>query len=274
VGVTAAQPRAGRNLPAAFAVGGGLAAVVVASLLLWRPAFLAVIVAAVVVATWEMVRAVRVTDARPPLLPLLAGGAAMPVVAWFWGVEALSLGLLVTVLAVLVWRLFEGPAGYQRDVSTATLIAVYVPFLGGFAALLGAPDDGHWRVLVMLAVVVLTDTGGYVAGVLFGRHPMAPAISPKKTWEGLAGSLIAAAAGGALGLAVFFDVDWWWGAVCGLVVAVAAVVGDLAESMLKRDIGIKDMSTLLPGHGGLMDRLDSILFAAPAAYLLLSVLAG
>jgi phosphatidate cytidylyltransferase len=271
--VTTTKPRAGRNLPAAFAVGGGLAAVVVASLLVWRPAFLAVIVAAVVVATWEMARAVRVTQARPPLPPLLAGGAGMTVAAWFAGPEALSLGLLVTVLAILVWRLFGGPDGYQRDVSTATLIAVYVPFLGGFAALLGAADDGQWRVLVMLAVVVLTDTGGYVAGVFFGRHPMAPAISPKKSWEGLAGSLLAAAAGGAVGLALFFDVDWWWGAVCGLLVAVAAVVGDLAESMLKRDIGIKDMSTLLPGHGGLMDRLDSILFAAPAAYLLLSVLA-
>jgi phosphatidate cytidylyltransferase len=274
VGVTTTEPRAGRNLPAAFAVGGGLAAVVIASLLVWRPAFLAVVVAAVGVATWEMVRAVRVTGARPPLPPLLAGGVAMPVVAWFWGLEALSLGLLGTVLAVLIWRLYEGPTGYQRDVSTATLIAVYVPFLGGFAAMLGAADDGQWRVLVMFAVVVLTDTGGYVAGVFFGRHPMAPTISPKKTWEGLAGSLLAAAAGGAVGLALLLDVDWWWGAVCGLLVAGAAVVGDLAESMLKRDIGIKDMSTLLPGHGGLMDRLDSILFAAPAAYLLLSVLTG
>lgn len=274
MGVTAAQPRAGRNLPAAFAVGGGLAALALASLLVWRPAFLGVIVAAVGAATWELVRAIRVTGARPPLPPLLAGGAAMTVAAWFWGAEALSLGLLLTVLAVLVWRLFEEPSGYQRDVSTATLVAVYVPFLGGFAALLGAADDGQWRVLVMLAVVVLTDTGGYVAGVFFGRHPMAPAISPKKSWEGLAGSLLAAAAGGSAGLALFFDVDWWWGAVCGLLVAGAAVLGDLAESMLKRDIGIKDMSTLLPGHGGLMDRLDSILFAAPAAYLLLSVLAG
>jgi phosphatidate cytidylyltransferase len=123
-------------------------------------------------------------------------------------------------------------------------------------------------------VVVLTDTGGYVAGVFFGRHPMAPSISPKKSWEGLAGSLLAAAAGGALGLALFFEVDWWWGAVFGLLVAGAAVLGDLAESLLKRDLGVKDMGTLLPGHGGLMDRVDSHLFAAPAAYLLLSVLAG
>lgn len=266
--------RAGRDLPAAFAVGGGLAAAVLAALLVWRPAFLVVIVAAVGVATWEMVRTVRVTGAHPPLVPLLAGGAAMPVVAWFWGTEALSLSLLATVLAVVVWRLGGGPDGYQQDVSTATLIAVYVPFLAGFAALLAVPEDGHWRVLLMLAVVVLTDTGGYVAGVFFGRHQLAPTVSPKKSWEGLAGSLLAAAAGGAVGLPLLFGVAWWWGVGFGLVVAAAAVLGDLTESLLKRDLGVKDMSGLLPGHGGLMDRLDSILFAAPTAYLLLSVMAG
>jgi phosphatidate cytidylyltransferase len=247
--------------------------VVLASLLVWRPAFLAVVVAAVCVATWELVRAVRAGGARPPLVPLLAAGVALPAVAWWFGPEALSLGLPVTVLVIAMWRLAEGPAGYQRDLGAATLIAVYVPFLAGFAALLAAPGDGHWRVLTMLAVVVLTDTGGYVAGVFLGRHPMAPAVSPKKSWEGLAGSLLAAAVGGALALAGFFGVAWWWGVVCGLLVAGAAVLGDLTESLLKRDLGIKDMSDLLPGHGGVMDRVDSILFAAPAAYLLLSVLA-
>jgi phosphatidate cytidylyltransferase len=126
----------------------------------------------------------------------------------------------------------------------------------------------------MLAVVVLTDTGGYVAGVAFGRHPMAPLVSPNKSWEGLAGSLLAAAAGGAVGLPLLFGVAWWWGVLFGLLTAGAAVLGDLAESLLKRDLGVKDMSGLLPGHGGLMDRLDSILFAAPTAYLLLGVVAG
>lgn len=263
--------RAGRDLVAAFTVGGGLAALVLASLLVWRPAFLVIVVAGVWGATWELVRALRAGGARPPQVPLFAGGLAMIGLAWWGGLAALSLGLLVSVLAAMVWRLVRGPEGYHHDVGAATLILVYVPFLGGFAALLAAADDGTWRVLVTLIVVVLTDTGGYVSGVFFGRHPMAPSVSPKKSWEGLAGSLVAAAAGGAVGMAVA-GMAWWVGVLFGVVVAGAAVLGDLAESLLKRDLGIKDMSGLLPGHGGVMDRVDSVLFAVPTAYLLLEVL--
>ncbi|MBO4206334.1 phosphatidate cytidylyltransferase [Micromonospora echinofusca] len=266
------QSRAGRNLPAAIGVGVTLAAVVLVPLFLFRPAFLAVVAVAVAVGSWEMARAVRRADANPPLVPLLAGAVLMVGLAWWAGPDALSLGLLVTVLAAMVWRLADGPAGYQRDLTATALIAVYVPFLGGFAALLAAPDDGHLRVLVTLAAVVLSDTGGYAAGVTFGRHPMAPTVSPKKSWEGFAGSVLAAALGGALLLWSCFDVAPWWGALFGLAVSGAAVLGDLGESMIKRDLGVKDMSNLLPGHGGLMDRLDSILFAAPTAYLLLTVL--
>lgn len=266
--------RAGRNLPAAIGVGLALGAAIVVPLFLFRPAFLAVVAIAVVVGIWELVRAVRPKGARPPLPPLIGGGLLMVGLAWWAGPDALSLGLLVTVLATLVWRLGEGPAGYQRDLTAATLIAVYVPFLGGFGALLAAePADGDLRVVVTLAAVVLSDTGGYAAGVAFGRHPMAPSVSPKKSWEGFAGSVLAAAMGSALLLTLLLDVAPWWGALFGLAISVAAVLGDLGESMLKRDLGIKDMSNLLPGHGGLMDRLDSILFAVPAGYLLLAILA-
>ena len=264
--------RAGRNLPAAIGVGVALGAVILLALFVYPPAFLAVIVAAVGVAVWELGRAVRRSGAHPPLVPLIAGGALTVGLAWFAGPDALSLGLIVTVLGTMIWRLGDGPGGYQRDLTAATLIAVYVPFLGGFAALLAAaPDDGSWRILATLVAVVLSDTGGYVAGVLFGKHPMAPSVSPKKSWEGFAGSVTAAALGSALLIWLVFDVAPWWGAVFGLAVSCAAVLGDLAESMIKRDLGVKDMSNLLPGHGGLMDRLDSILFAVPTAYLLLAV---
>ncbi|MFV2106695.1 MULTISPECIES: phosphatidate cytidylyltransferase [unclassified Micromonospora] len=267
------RPSAGRDLPAAIGVGLGLVVVVLGSLFLWRPAFLVVLLAAVSLGTWEMIRAVRTSGARPPMTPLLAGGALMSVLAWRIGPDALALGLLVTVLAMLIWRLGDGPSGYQRDAATATLITVYVPFLGGFAALLASRPDGDLQILVTLAAVILSDTGGYAAGVFYGRHRMAPTISPKKSWEGFAGSVAAAGIGSAVLLFLLLDVMPLWGALFGVAVSVAAVLGDLGESMLKRDLGVKDMSNLLPGHGGLMDRLDSILFALPVSYLVLSLIA-
>jgi phosphatidate cytidylyltransferase len=258
----AAKPggRAGRNLKAAIGVGVTLGAIVLVSLFTRREAFLGVVIVAMIVATWEMVRAVGASGARPPM-------------AWYGGAEALTLGLVATAVAALVWRLADGPAGYQRDIVAALLIAVYVPFLGGFAVLLVRPEDGALRVLAAIAGVVLSDTGGYIAGVFLGKHPMAPSVSPAKTWEGFAGSLAATAVGGALMLHFMFDIPWWYGAVFGLAVAAASVLGDLAESLLKRDLGVKDMSSLLPGHGGVMDRLDSVLFAAPTAYAVLSLVA-
>ncbi|MFI7578395.1 phosphatidate cytidylyltransferase [Micromonospora sp. NPDC049497] len=267
-----APSRAGRNLPAAIAVGLCLGALIVVPLVLYPPAFLLVLAGAVGVGIWEMARAVRRADAHPPLVPLVAGGILTVGLAWFAGLDALTLGLVVTLLGTLVWRLGDGTRGLARDLTAATVITVYVPFLAGFAALLAAaPDDGPLRVLVTVVAVVLSDTGGYAAGVNFGKRPMAPTISPKKSWEGFAGSVTAAAVGSALLLWLLFDVAPWWGALFGVAMSCAAVLGDLAESMMKRDLGIKDMSNLLPGHGGLMDRLDSILFAVPTAYLLLAV---
>ncbi|GAA1649271.1 phosphatidate cytidylyltransferase [Catellatospora bangladeshensis] len=265
--------RAGRNVPLSIAVGVGLLAVILTPLFFAKQFFVLILVAAAGLGVWEMARAVRGSGANPPLVPLLGGAVAMMSLAWYAGVDALSIGLLITVLATMVWRMGDGPAGYQRDIGAAALIMVYVPFLLGFAAPLTTPADGQWRIVATLAAVVLSDTGGFVAGVLFGRHPMAPVISPKKSWEGFAGSVIAAGAGSAAILWALLDVAPWWGAVFGVVIAVAAVLGDLAESLLKRDLGIKDMSNILPGHGGIMDRLDSIVFAVPVAYLLLSVLA-
>jgi phosphatidate cytidylyltransferase len=265
--------RAGRNLRAAIGVGVGLGAIILISLFPWRQGFIFLAGLAIAVATGEMARAVRASGARPPLVPLVAGGVAMSGLAWAGGPEALTLGLVATAVAALVWRLSDGPLGYQRDLVAALLIAVYVPFLGSFMILLLRPEDGNLRVLAALAGVVLSDTGGYAAGVFFGKHAMAPSVSPKKSWEGMAGSVLAAAAGGAIMLYFMFGVVWWQGALFGVAVSVASVLGDLAESLIKRDLKIKDMSTLLPGHGGLMDRLDSILFAAPTAYAVLMLVA-
>ncbi|WP_444541818.1 phosphatidate cytidylyltransferase [Asanoa iriomotensis] len=265
--------RAGRNLPAAIGVGVTLGAVLLVSLYTYKLAFLGVLALAVAVGIWEVSRAMRAVRAQPPTIPLIAGGVLMICLAWYAGADALLLGLAATLLAATVWRLADGPKDFKRDLTASTLIAVYVPFLAGFAALLAVPPDGADRVLVVLIGVVLSDTGGYAAGVFLGRHPMAPTISPKKSWEGFGGSLVAAAVGSAISCYFLLNVDFWWGALIGAALSVAAVLGDLFESMLKRDLGVKDMSHLLPGHGGLMDRLDSILFAVPTAYLLLSIFA-
>jgi phosphatidate cytidylyltransferase len=270
--------RAGRNLPAAIAVGVSLVLVVLASLLIYKPAFLGVIAVAGGVGVWEMVQALKKSGADAPLIPLLAGTLLMVGLAWYEGPDALLLGLAVTVLAAVVWRIADGAAAFRRDLTASLLTAIYVPFLLSFGVLLvlsGATDhDGRWRVLCTLFAVVLSDTGGYASGVFLGKHKMAPSISPGKTWEGFAGSISASAIGSALLLYFLLDIPAYWGLLFGAVISIVAVVGDLAESMLKRDLGVKDMSNLLPGHGGVMDRLDSILFAVPTAYLLFALIAA
>jgi phosphatidate cytidylyltransferase len=266
-----APGRAGRNLPAAIAVGLGLGAAITGTL--YSPArwtFVLLVMAAVAIGTREIVLALRTLGARPPLLPLLAGGAVMVALAYRSGPSALFVALVLTVLGALVWRLADPAEGFLRDVAAGTFTAVYVPFLAGFAALLAVPPDGPRRVTAFIAVVVCSDVGGYAAGVLFGKHPMAPSVSPKKSWEGFAGSVLACTLAGALLLFFLLDANPLLGVLFGLAVVATATLGDLGESMVKRDIGIKDMGTLLPGHGGIMDRLDSLLPTAPVAWLLLT----
>jgi phosphatidate cytidylyltransferase len=232
-----------------------------------------VVTAAVLVAVVELSRALQAGGLRPPLVPVLVGALAMELLAWTRGSTGLGIAFLFTVLAVLLWRLAPGPTGYLRDSAAGVLVSLYVPLLAGFAVLLLAPDDGVARVLLFIATVVCNDVGGYAAGVLVGKHPMAPSISPKKSWEGLGGSVLACMAVATPIIALTFHRPWWGGLLFGAAIAASATIGDLAESMIKRDLGIKDMGNLLPGHGGLMDRLDSLLPSAAVAFLLLSALA-
>jgi phosphatidate cytidylyltransferase len=263
--------RAGRNLPIAILIGLLLGALILVPLYSPYPwAFMFVIAAAMAVGTYEVVKALQGLGAQPPLLPLLAGGGTMVVLAYQQGAELLFVALVLTVLACIVWRLADPAEGYLRDAAAATFTAVYVPFLISFAALMLVPHDGNRWVTVFIATVVCSDVGGYAVGSLIGRHPMAPSVSPKKSWEGFVGSVVFCALGGAIMFDQILHASQVHGVIFGLAVVVTATLGDLGESMVKRDIGVKDMGNLLPGHGGIMDRLDSLLIAAPIAWLLLT----
>ncbi|WP_404956009.1 phosphatidate cytidylyltransferase [Streptomyces sp. 147326] len=270
------KKRAGRDLRAAIGVGVGLGAVIFASLLIVKAVFVGVIVVAVVVGLWELTsRMQEKKGIKAPLVPLAVGGAAMVIAGYVRGAEGAWVAMALTVLAVLVWRMTEPPEDYLKDVTAGAFAAFYVPFLATFVAMLLTADDGSRRVITFLLLTVVSDTGAYAVGWRFGKNKLAPRISPGKTREGLFGAVAFAMAAGALCMEFLIDGGaWWQGLLLGLAVAVSATLGDLGESMIKRDLGIKDMGTLLPGHGGIMDRLDSLLPTAPVVWLLLAAFVG
>lgn len=268
---TANPPRAGRNLPAAITVALVLLAGIGLSLFIWKPAFVLVVTAAAVIGVLELVRALRGSRVHPPLVPLLLATGIVPLAFW-GGMDGLALGFAAAVGLVLLWRAAGLPDGAVADVAGGAFIVAYVPLLASFAVLMLAEPDGVGRIITFLFVTIASDTGGYAVGVLRGRTPMAPQLSPKKSWEGFGGSVVTSAVVGAVLVVWLLDGAWWAGLVVGALAACFATVGDFAESALKRDLGIKDMGDLLPGHGGIMDRLDSMLVTAPVCWALLHLL--
>lgn len=270
--------RAGRNLPAAIAVGCGLGFGLIAILLFAPYVWIGVVAVAMAVATHEVVRRLREGGYVIPVVPLLVGGQATIWLTWPFGAAGALGGFGGTVLVCLIWRLLahgltKAPVNYLRDVAVTVFLAAWIPLFGAFGVLLIYPDDGWARVLCMLLAVVFSDIGGYAAGVLFGKHPMVPAISPKKSWEGFAGSMVAGVTASVLAVTYLLQQPAWVGIPLGVFLVITGTLGDLVESQVKRDLGIKDMGTLLPGHGGIMDRIDSILPSAAATWIVLAVLA-
>lgn len=270
--------RAGRNLPAAIAVGvvlgGGLIAILLFAPYLW----LALVAVAVAVSTYEV--SSRLTEAgyRMPLIPLLVGGQATLWLTWPFGPAGALGGFAGAVVVCMIWRLVghglnQAPQNYSRDTAAAVYLATWVPLFASFGALLIYPDDGANRVFCLMLGVVFSDIGGYAAGVLFGKHTMAPAISPKKSWEGLAGSLLFGGTAAVLAVVYLLDKPWYAGVALGVMLVITGTLGDLVESQFKRDLGIKDMSNVLPGHGGMMDRMDGMLPSAVATWIVLTLLA-
>jgi phosphatidate cytidylyltransferase len=261
--------RTGRNLPAAISVGVVLGGLVVLTLLTVKATFLAYMGIALGIALAELTSALAKRDINIPAIPVAAGGAAMITCAYWLGSRYALAATGLTVVAIVAWRLTGGASGYVKDTTAGVFAAAYLPFLGSFVAAMLVPADGPRRVLTFIILTICSDIGGYVAGITVGRHPMAPVISPKKTWEGFAGSAVACLVAGWLSVTLLLHGHWWQGLLTGAAVVLAATVGDLVESMIKRDLDIKDMGTLLPGHGGVLERLDSLLIAAPVVWLLL-----
>lgn len=269
---TALPSRAGRDLTRAIPVGVGLGAMVIASIVFNPRAWYLVAAAAVAIGTWEVFKRLRQAQFRLPLLPLLLGGQAMVWAAFFAEAKGAFAAFAATTVVVMVWRLLmagltTAPQNFLRDVSVSVFLLVWIAVPGVLGAMLADGDYGAQRVAALILLVVCSDVGGYVAGVLFGKHPMAPAVSPKKSWEGFAGSMLFAIVGGALVVTLLFDDHFLKGVLLGVLTVFTATLGDLIESQVKRDLGIKDMGTLLPGHGGFMDRLDSVLPSAVVVWI-------
>jgi phosphatidate cytidylyltransferase len=261
--------RTGRNLPAAIGVGVVLGGLVVLTLLTVKATFLAYMGIAFAIALAELISALAKRDINIPVIPVVAGGAAIITCAYWLGSQYALAATGLTVVGIVAWRLTGGASGYVKDTTAGVFAAAYIPFMGSFVAAMLVPADGPRRVLTFIIVTICSDIGGYFAGITVGRHPMAPVISPKKTWEGFAGSAVACLVAGWLCVTLLLHGHWWQGLLTGAAVVLAATVGDLVESMIKRDLDIKDMGTVLPGHGGVLERLDSLLVAAPVVWLLL-----
>lgn len=268
---------AGRNLPVAIGVGVGLGALVIFAVWAGQLAWYIVVAVAVGVAMWEVLTRLREHSYHLPRTLMIIGGQAMLWSSWPFETNGLIAVYVVAVLALMFGRLFHNgrhrpPINYLRDMSVGVFVLTWIPMFGSFAAMLSTTSQGGASIIVFMLCVVASDTGGYVAGVMFGSHPMAPAVSPKKSWEGFVGSIIFGMVTGALSIHFLLEREAWVGAVMGLGLVMCASLGDLVESQFKRELGIKDMSNILPGHGGLMDRLDGMLPAAMVTWVAISFL--
>lgn len=270
------KQRTGRDLIVATLIGVAAGALLLGSLIFVKQLFLVFALAAVLLGVFEFSRALRVSGRRVDVVPQLVMGGIVVLSGYFLDLWLHWVVVFVAVAVVVVWRLLGQMAARDgrrygdvlADVVIAGFVQLYVPFFASLCVVLLAQDGGEWWVLSFIAVVVAADTGAYAAGLSFGRHPMAPKISPKKTWEGFAGAVLASVIAGVLLAILLLGLQWWMGVIIGIVILGTATAGDLGESMIKRDMGIKDMSSWLPGHGGVLDRLDSILPSTAAALAL------
>ena len=267
----AINKKAGRKLGPSIIVSLSLVALIWFALAYRREVFAVVVAVAVLLGIREIVRAFNVRGIYISVVSLAAGAVVLTYATWNGGAAGLAIATAIAIPLLLIQLLTKGPEGFVQSATATTFSLLYLPFLGGFLILLAKPSTGLERVMTFVVLVGCNDTFGYIVGVLFGKHPLVPVISPKKSWEGLIGSLVFTVIGGSLAFEYIMEMQWWIGAIVGLMIVFTATCGDLIESAMKRDLHLKDMGTLLPGHGGILDRLDSVLISAPALWLALEL---
>jgi phosphatidate cytidylyltransferase len=263
--------RAGRKLGPSILVSLSLVALVWFSLAFEPLVFAALVTLAVCLGIREISRAFAQADTQISAFALILATIGLSAATWQGGVAGLAVATAVALPILLISLLRNGPEGFVARATATTLVLVYLPFLAGFLILLGNESNGLEQIMTFVILVGCNDTFGYFVGVLIGKHPMAPKISPKKSWEGLVGSIVFTTLGGSLMFHYVLDIKWFIGALVGLLIVFTATSGDLIESAMKRDLQLKDMGSLLPGHGGILDRLDSVLLSAPALWLALEL---
>lgn len=269
-----ATGRAGRNMPAAVGTAIVLISIFAASLAFQPVLFVGLVAVASIAALWELAGAFARVGMRLALPPLYVGAIGIVTCAWALGAEAVFASLYLTLFAVVLWVLADSSRENRvHDIVVSVFSAVYVPFFASFLVMMLRELENPWLVALMVGMIAANDTGGMWAGILFGKHPMAPRLSPKKSWEGFIGSFLACSAVGVLGM-YLLGYTLYWGVLLGAVASIVGTMGDLLESLIKREVGLKDMSQILPGHGGVLDRLDAMLLFAPVFYFIVRSVAG
>lgn len=267
----AINKKAGRKLFPSIAVGLTLLGLVIASLAFQRVLFLPLAIAAIIRGVWELGQALDRANIEISVPTISFCAVAIMTSAWVKDVTGLAVATAISIPFLLISGLPKGHHNFVKNATATVFATIYLPFLAGFLIVMAKPDDGLARVMTFVIVVGCNDTFGYIFGVLLGKHKLAPAISPKKTWEGLIGSLIFSILGGGLMLSLLFEKHWLVGAAIGIAAVFTATCGDLIESAIKRDLDLKDMGAILPGHGGMLDRLDSVLLSAPIIWAILTL---
>ena len=274
-----------RSLSQSVIFGLLLAFAFLGSVLFVKELFIILVAVIVSIGAWELSTALRQKDWRVPRVPVTVGSFLVMPLTYWGGERGQWLGVLAIVAALMLWRgvelliahasLKRSFSAIIRDFCASAFVVIYLPLTMSFAALIfrepahnGFVEGKYW-VITIVTTVILIDSSAYLFGRKLGKHPMLPKVSPKKSWEGFGFSVLFGLASSVVQTVWLLKLPWYVGLLVCFVVLLSAVLGDFAESLIKRDLGVKDMSSLIPGHGGMMDRLDSLLPACLAGYVLM-----